>query len=72
MLEDMKPILRRPACKVRTIMDELDVKDREIFDAAVRNVDEWSALTLSAELRKRGLSIGGETIRVHRRGECSC
>lgn len=72
MLENMKPPVKRPPCKVRSIMDDLDTVDRDIFAQAVDSVDGWSALTLSSELRRRGIYIGAETIRTHRRGECSC
>lgn len=71
MLEDLVP---KPAnsCKVRTIADELDEKDRKIFTEAINNTEAWLAKTLAKELTKRGLKIVGETIQKHRRGECSC
>lgn len=71
MLEDLIPPGRQFTCKVRTVADSLDAKDREILLNAV-NSDEWSFKTLSNELAKRGLVIVDTGIAKHRRKQCAC
>jgi hypothetical protein len=71
MLEDLKPPVRTYACKVKTIAEGLDAKDREILLTAV-NSDEWAYKTLSNELGKRGIDILDTTIARHRTARCAC
>ena len=71
MLEDLKPPGRHFTCKVQTVAEELDAKDREILIEAV-NSDKWGFKTLSNELAKRGIVIVDTTIAKHRRKQCSC
>jgi hypothetical protein len=71
MLEDLKPPGRQFTCKVRTVAETLDAKDKEILLNAV-NSEEWSFSSLSNELAKRGLVIVDTGIAKHRRKQCSC
>ncbi len=71
MLEDLTPPQPQFTCKVRTVADSLDAKDREILLNAV-NSDEWKLKTLSNELAKRGLVIVDTGIAKHRRKQCAC
>jgi hypothetical protein len=71
MLEDLIPPGRHFTCKVRTVANALDPKDKEILLGAV-NSEEWKLKTLSNELAKRGLVIVDTAIAKHRRKQCSC
>jgi hypothetical protein len=71
MLEDLIPPGRHFTCKVRTVADALDAKDKEILLNAV-NSEEWKLKTLSNELAKRGLVIVDTAIAKHRRKQCAC
>lgn len=73
LLKDLKPPPRKSAiCKVWVIRELLDAADQKILDAALADLEAWPHETLMRELRKRGLEIGRETIRHHRRGDCVC
>jgi len=72
MLEDLSiPQKKQTACKVRTIAETLNTTDKQIFLDAC-NSEEWSAVLLSRELRKRDIEISDRTIRTHRAKGCSC
>jgi hypothetical protein len=71
MLEDLTPPARIYGCKVRTVAEGLEPKDKEILIAAVNNPD-WNFKTLSNELAKRGLTIVDTGIAKHRRKQCAC
>jgi hypothetical protein len=71
MLEDLKPPVRIYACKVKTIADGLDAKDKDILLSAV-NSEDWAYKTLSNELGKRGIVLTDTTIKSHRLKACSC
>lgn len=71
MLEDLTPPIRHFTCKVETVADGLEAKDKEIFLSAVMN-PEWKYKTLSNELAKRGLVVTDTTIKSHRVKACSC
>ena len=71
MLEDLTPPARIYGCKVRTVAEGLEPKDKEILIAAVNNSD-WNFKTLSNELAKRGISIVDTGIARHRRKQCAC
>ena len=73
ILKDMvAPPKRVPMCKIMTIHDSLEPADQKVFIAAVDNLDDWPSETLARELKRRGIEIGRETIRYHRRGDCVC
>lgn len=72
MLEDLKPPVRQFPCKVRTVLGELEPKDREILLSALNSPDLWPAKTLSNALKSRGLQLIDSSINRHREGICSC
>jgi hypothetical protein len=71
MLENLTPPKQVSPCGVRSLLDKLDKKDKEILMAALAN-QEWTAKALARELTARGLSISDHPILRHRRKECSC
>jgi hypothetical protein len=71
MLEGMEPQVKRPGCKVRSILESLDAKDREILIQALDD-PKWTASSLSRELTKRGMAISDKPVLFHKRKECSC
>ena len=71
MLEDMKPTKRTYSCKVRTLADSLEAKDRDILLAAADDI-AWGCKTLEKELAKRGLVLADTTIAKHRDKLCRC
>lgn len=73
MLEDLVPPKNKAIyCKINQILSELDDKDKAILNGALANVEAWSANSLSAELRKRGISVADTTITKHRTKTCAC
>jgi hypothetical protein len=73
MLEGLTPPPRKPLqCKLSRLREGLDKSDQKILDDALLNTEDWPTETLVRELRKRGLDVGRETIRSHRRGDCLC
>ena len=71
MLEGMEPQAKKLSCKVRTILESLDTKDRAILVSALEN-ESWKAPTLARELTARGIAISEKPILAHRRKVCSC
>lgn len=72
LLDDLTaPPKRAWTCRVRSLAEELEKKDVEIFWEAISNI-EWKAETLSKALSQKGLSIAGSGITRHRKGQCSC
>jgi hypothetical protein len=71
MLENLTPPNRVRPCAVRTMLTQLEKKDKEILVAALLNQD-WAALTLAKELTSRGLLISDGAINRHRKEICSC
>jgi hypothetical protein len=71
MLEGLTPPKKELACKVRTLLQGLEPKDRQILEAALSD-ESWPTFTLATELRKRGMTISEHPIRKHRAGGCSC
>jgi hypothetical protein len=71
MLENLTPPKKIRSCAVRTILEQLEKKDKEIFIAALAS-QEWAALTLAKELTSRGLLISDGGITRHRKEMCSC
>ena len=73
MLEDLVPPKNKAVyCKINQILAELDDKDQAILNGALANAEVWSANSLSAELRKRGISVADTTITKHRNKTCAC
>lgn len=72
LLDDLTaPPTKVWTCRVRTLANELEEKDRAIFLEALVN-PQWKAETLSKALSQKGLSIAGSGITRHRKGQCSC
>lgn len=72
LLDDLsQPPAKVWSCRVRTLANELEEKDKVIFLEAVDN-PQWKAETLSKALSQKGLSIAGSGISRHRKGQCSC
>ena len=72
MLEDLAPKVQVYSCRVRTVGEALDSKDRNIFMDAIGNNLAWSNNGLAEALANRGVKVSEKSIRTHRRGECSC
>ena len=72
MLEGLQPPAKGYTCRVRTIMQQLDAKDKAILEAAIQDVHTWPAKTLSNALSARELKMTDQTITRHRKGLCSC
>jgi hypothetical protein len=71
MLEGMEPQVKRPSCKMRTILESLEAKDKEILIQALDD-PKWTAASLSRELTKRGMAISEKPVMYHMRKGCSC
>lgn len=71
MLENFEPESKLLPCKVRTIAESLDAKDRAILEAALSD-DRWTPHSLSTGLANRGLVLSDKSIRKHQLKQCSC
>jgi DNA-binding HxlR family transcriptional regulator len=71
MLEGMEPQVKKPTCKVRSILESLEAKDKEILIQALAD-SQWTASALARELTKRGIAISEKPIMAHKRKGCSC
>ena len=71
MLEGMKPQVKKQSCKIRTVLDSLEAKDREILIQALADT-QWTASALARELTNRGISISEKPVMAHKRKGCSC
>ena len=72
MLEGLEPPKRIYSCRVRSVLETLDAKDKKIFEVAIQSFDLWPARTLSNALKQRGLVLSDGAIAQHRKGSCSC
>jgi hypothetical protein len=72
LLDGLEPIKTITSCKVRTILEGLEKEDRKILEAALADPDKWSNGALARALSLRGVDIKGDTLAIHRRGQCSC
>lgn len=72
MLEGLTPPVKNWNCKVRTILGELDAKDKAILENALADYETWPAKTLANALTARGLKMTDNIITRHRKGLCSC
>ena len=72
MLDGLEPPKRVFNCRVRSVSETLDAKDKKILESAVASVDVWPAKTLSNALKQRGLLVSDSAIAQHRKGSCSC
>jgi len=71
MLEGMEPQVKKQSCKVRTILESLDAKDKEILIQALAD-NQWTANALARELTNRGIPISEKPVMTHKRKGCSC
>jgi hypothetical protein len=71
MLEGMEPQVKKQPCKVRTVLESLDAKDKDILNEALAN-EQWSSNALARELSKRGIPISEKPIMAHKGKGCSC
>jgi hypothetical protein len=71
MLEGMEPQVKKQPCKVRTVLESLEAKDKEILTKALAD-SQWSAGALARELTKRGIPISEKPVMAHKRQGCSC
>lgn len=73
MLEGLTPPPKRAhICKFANVRSVLSSSDQKILDEAMADTESWPTETLLRELKKRGLDVGRETLRLHRRGDCVC
>ena len=72
LLDGLEPVLPTRNCKTRAVLESLDKDDRKILEAALVDRDKWSNYGLAKALADRGIIIKGDTLGIHRRGECSC
>jgi hypothetical protein len=72
MLDGLQPPQRVYNCRVRSVLETLDAKDKKILETALDSLDLWPVRTLSIELKRRGLVLSDSAIANHRRGSCSC
>lgn len=71
MLENLQPIAKLPSCKVRTITQSLEAKDRKILETALTD-NKWTPHSLSVALEQRGIALADKIIRKHQLQRCSC
>ena len=71
MLENMKPTARLYPCKIRSILDSLDEKDKKVLLDALDS-PLWNIGALTTALNERGLKISRYSVNSHTRKQCSC
>jgi len=71
MLENLEPSSNLRSCKVRTIIESLEAKDRAILERALTD-SKWTPHSLSAALAQRGIALADKLIRKHQVARCSC
>lgn len=71
MLENLEPSSNLRSCKVRTTIESLEPKDREILEKALID-DRWTPHSLSTALAQRGIALADKLIRKHQVERCSC
>lgn len=72
MLEDLSPYTYERACKVRTVANKLEDKDKALLYKYIEDERTWSALGLSKALSEKGISLSDQVIKRHRTKRCSC
>ena len=72
MLDGLQPPQRVYNCRVRSVLETLDAKDKKILESAIASADLWPARTLSNALKQRGMVLSDGAISQHRKGSCSC
>jgi L-ribulose-5-phosphate 3-epimerase UlaE len=72
ILDGLEPIRASRSCKTRNVLESLDEKDRKVLEQALADPNKWTSYALSKALGERGIIIKSDTLKTHRRGECSC
>lgn len=72
MLEGLTPPTATRICHASKLIQSLDKADAKILTDAIENEAGWTANALANALAGRGVSMGSDTIRKHRRKECLC
>lgn len=72
ILDGLEPVPSLRSCKTRSVLESLAKDDRKILEDALADRQKWSNYALSKALAERGIIIKGDTLGIHRRGECSC
>jgi hypothetical protein len=71
MLENLEPTQKLLPCKIRTIAESLEAKDRAILESALIDT-RWTPYALATALSDRGLLVSDRSIRKHQLQQCSC
>lgn len=72
MLEDLKPKIVKPKCKVGRFHDELDTSDQKLLDGYLADID-FTTEALVRSLRERKLLyVSPNVMALHRKGNCAC
>lgn len=72
MLENLKPPVKILPCKIRAILENMEDDDQDILMGALLDMDTWKDHVLTEELNKLGVAVSANSIRKHRRRQCSC
>lgn len=72
LLEGLKPVSQDKPCRIGKLLTSLEAADQVILKAALEDIDQWPANTLSKALAERGLTVADGTISKHRRNLCAC
>lgn len=72
MLEKLTPPDRSPPCKISRIREGLDMEDRQLLGAFLKDCDSWTARELSVALRRQGIEVSTDTIRRYRQRHGLC
>jgi len=71
MLEDMKILKQRQACKTRDILESLSAEDQAILQGFL-NDKTIGDKTLSRSLNSAGIVVSAGPLNRHRTGQCYC
>jgi hypothetical protein len=71
MLENIAPQSRQYPCKINTILQNLEEKDKKILIEALES-PLWNNSALTTALNERGLKISRYSVDSHARKRCSC
>jgi hypothetical protein len=71
MLENLTPTNRQYPCKMRSILDALEDKDRKVLQDALDS-PLWNSSALTTALNERGLKVSRYSVSSHTRKQCSC
>jgi hypothetical protein len=71
MLENMNPTNRLYPCKIRSILDSLNEKDKKVLLDALDS-PLWNSSALTTALNERGLKVSRYSVNSHTRKQCSC